>query len=118
MKPPLLRHKAYDEPSVFAPENLLREARRQNHVEHEPVTDICLPYRRTLPGGGCPIAHVTNQMAIEEGDFEKGQATGVRDTWSVFEAVVEGGGGLFSENVFSKSPRSHERWNEPTPGVV
>lgn len=42
MTPPLLRHKAYDEPSVFAPENLLREARRQNDVEHGSVPDICL----------------------------------------------------------------------------
>jgi len=42
MKPPLLRHKAYDEPSVFTPENLLREARRQNEVDRGPVPDVCL----------------------------------------------------------------------------
>ncbi len=42
MPSPLLRNKAYDEPSVFAPENLLREARRQNDVEHGPVPDVCL----------------------------------------------------------------------------
>jgi len=40
--PPILRHKAHDEPSVFAPENLLREARRQNDVEDGPVPDVCL----------------------------------------------------------------------------
>lgn len=34
--------KAYDEPSVFTPENLLREARRQNEVEAGPVPDVCL----------------------------------------------------------------------------
>ena len=39
---PLLRHKAYDEPSVFQPENLLREARRQNEVERGSVPDVCL----------------------------------------------------------------------------
>jgi uridine phosphorylase len=42
MTPPLLRHNAHDEPSVFAPENLLREARRQNEVDPGPVPDICL----------------------------------------------------------------------------
>jgi uridine phosphorylase len=42
MKPPLLRNKAHDESSVFAPENLLREARRQNDVEHGPVPNVCL----------------------------------------------------------------------------
>ncbi len=39
---PLSRHKAYDEPSVFRPENLLREARRQNEVERGSVPDVCL----------------------------------------------------------------------------
>jgi len=39
---PLLHHKAHDEPSVFTPENLLREARRQNDVEDGPVPDVCL----------------------------------------------------------------------------
>lgn len=42
MKSRLLRHKAYDEPSVFRPENLLREARRQNEVEEGPVPPVCL----------------------------------------------------------------------------
>lgn len=39
---PLLQHKAYDESSVFTPENLLREARRQNEVERGSVPDLCL----------------------------------------------------------------------------
>lgn len=38
----LFQHKAYEEPSVFAPENLLREARRQNDVERGTVPDLCL----------------------------------------------------------------------------
>jgi uridine phosphorylase len=42
MSNPLWRNKAYDEPSVFRPENLLREARRQNEVEHGPVPKVCL----------------------------------------------------------------------------
>lgn len=39
---PLLQNKAYGEPSVFRPENLLREARRQNEVEEGTVPDVCL----------------------------------------------------------------------------
>jgi len=39
---PLLQHKAYEEPSVFRPENLLREARRQNEVEEGSVPSVCL----------------------------------------------------------------------------
>ena len=32
----------FAEPSVFAPENLLREARRQRRLAHGPIPDICL----------------------------------------------------------------------------
>lgn len=42
MTPPLLQHNAHDAPSVFTPENLLREARRQNNVERGSVPDVCL----------------------------------------------------------------------------
>ena len=37
---PLLKHKAYEEPSVFRPENLLREARRQKEVSDCPVPPV------------------------------------------------------------------------------
>jgi uridine phosphorylase len=40
--PPLLQGKAYAEPSVFRPENLLREARRQKQLSDRPVPDVCL----------------------------------------------------------------------------
>ncbi len=40
--PPLLRDKRYDEPSVFEPENLLREARRQKAIPNGPVPRICV----------------------------------------------------------------------------
>ncbi|HDL65168.1 MAG TPA: uridine phosphorylase [Proteobacteria bacterium] len=40
--PPILRGKEYDEPSVFTPENLLREARRQKSLPAENVPEICL----------------------------------------------------------------------------
>jgi uridine phosphorylase len=39
---PLLRHKRYDEPSVFQPANLLREARRQKQLPDLPVPPVCL----------------------------------------------------------------------------
>jgi purine-nucleoside phosphorylase len=35
-------NKYYNEPSVFTPENLLREARRQKHIENCMVPDICV----------------------------------------------------------------------------
>jgi uridine phosphorylase len=40
--PPLLRHKHYDQPSVFAPENLLREARRQKSIPAGAIPAVCL----------------------------------------------------------------------------
>ncbi len=40
--PPILRHKRYDAPSLFAPENLLREARRQKTLPAGAVPRICV----------------------------------------------------------------------------
>ena len=40
--PPILRDKTYDQPSVFLPENLLREARRQRNVTDGKVPRICV----------------------------------------------------------------------------
>ena len=40
--PPILRGKEYDKPSVFSPENLLREARRQKDLPVEKVPEICV----------------------------------------------------------------------------
>ncbi|MCL5994729.1 MAG: nucleoside phosphorylase [Chloroflexi bacterium] len=39
---PILRNKAYQAPSVFTPENLLREARRQKAVPHGNIPTICI----------------------------------------------------------------------------
>ena len=39
---PLLDAKDYDSPSVFLPENLLREARRQKHLVSGPVPAVCV----------------------------------------------------------------------------
>jgi uridine phosphorylase len=40
--PPLLAGKWYDAPSVFTPENLLREARRQKGLEAQSVPALCI----------------------------------------------------------------------------
>jgi uridine phosphorylase len=39
---PLFKHKASEEPSVFVPEALLREARRQKGLAQEPVPAFCV----------------------------------------------------------------------------
>src|SRR6185295_14108389 len=39
---PIIRDKRYDNPSVFTPEGLLREARRQKALPAEPVPAICV----------------------------------------------------------------------------
>jgi len=39
---PLVDAKQYDAPSVFRPENLLREARRQKDLDDRPVPDVCV----------------------------------------------------------------------------
>jgi len=40
--PPLLKHKDYQAPSKFSPENLLREARRQKHIPDGTIPQICI----------------------------------------------------------------------------
>lgn len=40
--PPLLRHKDYQAPSEFAPENLLREARRQKQIPEGTIPQLCI----------------------------------------------------------------------------
>lgn len=40
--PPILRHKWYEEPSVFVPANLLREARRQKAIPDGQVPRVCV----------------------------------------------------------------------------
>ena len=40
--PPILRHKWYEQPSAFMPDNLLRQARRQNAIPDGQVPRICV----------------------------------------------------------------------------
>jgi uridine phosphorylase len=42
------------------------------------------------------LAHVTNQMAVESGDFEKGDADGAVASMGVIAAVAEAWRGLYS----------------------
>ncbi|MEY4010464.1 MAG: hypothetical protein RLZZ93_1156 [Actinomycetota bacterium] len=51
---PLLRAKAYDEPSVFEPANLLREGRRQRGRPDIAVPAVCL-----LDPDGDIVRHLT-----------------------------------------------------------
>ena len=39
---PILNHKFHDKPSVFQPENLLREARRQKAITELSIPEVCL----------------------------------------------------------------------------
>jgi hypothetical protein len=40
--PPVLDHKNYNESTVFHPENLLREARRQKNLEQKDIPEVCI----------------------------------------------------------------------------
>jgi uridine phosphorylase len=51
---PLLRAKAYDQPSVFQPANLLREGRRQRGRPDIPVPEVCV-----LDPDGDIVRHLT-----------------------------------------------------------
>jgi len=60
---PLMQAKGYDQPSVFQPENLLREGRRQHNKPDIPVPEICLldpdgDIVRYLTRGGAAAEHL------------------------------------------------------------
>ncbi|MEQ8195282.1 MAG: nucleoside phosphorylase [Rhodospirillales bacterium] len=62
--PPILDHKQHDEPSVFRPENLLREARRQKGLPRQNVPPICvldpdgdIVRHLCKTGGAKPVPH-------------------------------------------------------------
>lgn len=56
--PQILRHKRYDQPSLFVPENLLRQARRQRAIPAWQVPSICV----LDPDGDI----VRNLLAVEQ----------------------------------------------------
>lgn len=42
LRPPILRNKQYHHPSIFMPENLLRETRRQKNIPEGTIPQICI----------------------------------------------------------------------------
>ncbi len=59
--PPILNNKHYSEPSVFQPENLLREARRQKTIHHGEITRVCI-----LDPDGDFVDHLKNKDKIKK----------------------------------------------------
>ncbi len=58
--PPILRHKYFDAPSVFEPDGLLREARRQKGLAQAQVPELCV-----LDPDGDIVRHLTATGAAE-----------------------------------------------------
>jgi hypothetical protein len=111
--PPILAQKHYTEPSAFAPENLLREARRQKRITGSSIPEICVldpdgdilrsliagGEARLEPGWACyhtqlqkPVlcfARVTNQMGRVDGDFEKGEADESHDALQLIAIAAD-----------------------------
>ena len=58
--PPILSHKEHDAPSVFAPDGLLREARRQKGLAEAQVPELCL-----LDPDGDIVRHLAAAGAAE-----------------------------------------------------
>jgi uridine phosphorylase len=58
--PPILAHKHSDDPSVFTPEGLLREARRQKNLRTATVPQICV-----LDPDGDIVRRLANERALE-----------------------------------------------------
>lgn len=71
-RPPILRNKEYSEPSVFKPENLLREARRQKEVQECEVPELCV-----LDPDGDLVDHL----------LEKGRAS-KNECWACYHSTL------------------------------
>ncbi len=62
-RPPLFTPKAYDQPSVFRVESLLREARRQRTLPEQAVPDVCL-----LDPDGDVVRHLRDRGHAQRDD--------------------------------------------------
>ncbi|WP_435095677.1 nucleoside phosphorylase [Halorubrum sp. N11] len=67
---PLGEAKAFDEPSVFEPESLLRNARRQKDLPERPVPEVCV-----LDPDGDIVRHLTATGEAERDDSWPGYHT-------------------------------------------
>jgi hypothetical protein len=89
---PIVGRKDHVAPSVFQPEALLGEARRQRQLPAAAVPGICVldpdgDVVRHLKRTGAGRAHLGwNAMAQIEGDFEKGEENGAKATLAVITA--------------------------------
>lgn len=72
-QPPLLEHKYYNAPSLFTPENLLREARRQKGLASGQVPAICV-----LDPDGDLVDHLANT-----------DRTHRHATWACYHTVLD-----------------------------
>lgn len=76
---PLSRARRYDAPSIFRPENLLREARRQKDLAEHPVPDVCV-----LDPDGDIVRHLKRTERAERNPHWPGYHT------TLYDAPVEG----------------------------
>ncbi|TKX54666.1 uridine phosphorylase, partial [Halorubrum sp. SS7] len=67
---PLFEAKAFDEPSVFDPDALLKNARRQKDLPERPVPEICV-----LDPDGDVVRHLTATGAAERDETWPGYHT-------------------------------------------
>ena len=61
---PLLKNKYFNRPSIFSPENLLREARRQNSIPEGKILDICI-----LDPDGDLVRNLISTKAADRNSF-------------------------------------------------
>jgi uridine phosphorylase len=69
-------------------EDAIAAARREGIMAVEMEAAALYAFAEARSRSVVCLAHVTNQMAVEKGDFEKGEANGVRDALTVIQAVM------------------------------
>jgi hypothetical protein len=107
-RPPILRCKNHRSPSVFTPDALLREARRQKGIGDGTVPEICIldpdgdivrhlvatNRARRLTSWACyhTNLHAFERDGVKYGvvDFEKGVADAAEESLNVISHVVRG----------------------------
>ena len=72
LSPPILNGKAYEAPSEFLPQNLLREARRQKRLADNPIPEVCV-----LDPDGDIVRHL-----------RRADATRVSHTWACYHTEL------------------------------
>jgi len=70
-------------------ETAIAAARKEGILAVEMEAAALYAFAETREKPVACFAHVTNQMAVEEGDFEKGEADGVRDALVLTSAAAD-----------------------------